>query len=578
MKNFISKNRANLLAALILILMFCALLFSSRGFLGDPGDSATMDEVAHVPSSYVMIHDLDYRLNPEHPPLAKALAGISIVLSNTVKLDGASLNGLNEWDAGWKLLYGTKTDPAAVLFWGRLPIMFLTILLGLFLYKWASELFGKRTALIVLVLYASYPEILAHGRLVTTDVAAGLGFAIAIYYFNKLIEKSTLKNILLAGLATGIAFLFKFSAAILPIAFFLLILIRAIFFSADNNVFKNFKTLFRDWFFVCVIALILAWLAYIPLVSHTSPAVEHQLIESNLPTIYLAGLRNFLHLFESNILLRALGHFMLGLFLVFGRVAGGNDTFIIGQMSQKSFHWFFPVAWIIKTPIPIILLFFSTIVLMLRLQAKKLLDKKQSWILLMLITPFLLYWFFSVVGSLNLGIRHLIPTVPFLLLMIGFLISYFINYNRHFLYLFIGIAIVNVFSVYSNFPHFLSYFNESVPKSQRYQYMIDSSLDWGQDLLRLKKYVADNHIQDIKVDYFGGSKASFYMPESIPLHVSDGPTTGWLAISASFYQSSKLKAKFEHEQSYAWLDKFTPVTIIGDSILVYHISNTDLNK
>jgi len=578
MINLIGKIRANFLAILILGFMFTAMFFSSKGFLGDPGDSATMDEVAHVPASYVMVKELDYRLNPEHPPLAKILAGVSIVLSGSVNLDGVSLVGLDQWGTGWKMLYETKSDPAKVLFWGRFPIILLTIFLGLFIYRWCKELFGKRTALIVLILYASYPDILAHGRLVTTDVASALGFAVAVYYFNKLLDKSSRRTIFAAGLATGIAFLFKFSAVILPISFLLLIFAKVFFFSKDKKYFINLKLLLRDWFFVSAIAVILVWLAYIPLVLHTSLQAEHNLIETSLPTIYLSGVRSFLHFLESNFLLRALGHFLLGLFLVFGRVAGGNDTFIMGQMSEKSFHWFFPVAWLIKTPIPVIVLFLTSIALMIRLKVKKSLDRKQSWILLVFLIPFFLYWFISITGSLNLGIRHLIPTIPFLLLSIGFLVNYLIVLNRNFIHLFIGLAIVNVFSVYSNFPHFLSYFNESVPRDQRYEYLIDSSLDWGQDLLRLKKFVDDNQIHNIKVDYFGGSKASYYIPDSIALHSKDGPTTGWLAISASFFQSSKLKAVINNEPSYSWLDNIAPVAIIGDSILVYNISKADLNK
>jgi hypothetical protein len=108
--------------------------------------------------------------------------------------------------------------------------------------------------------------------------------------------------------------------------------------------------------------------------------------------------------------------------------------------------------------------------------------------------------------------------------------------------------------------------------------LIDSSLDWGQDLLRLKKYVDDNNIQDIKVDYFGGSIPSYYIPQSREWHSSYGPTTGWIAISDTFYQSSKLYGPRENKWSYEWLDNYKPKAIIGGSILVFNISPDDLVK
>ena len=106
--------------------------------------------------------------------------------------------------------------------------------------------------------------------------------------------------------------------------------------------------------------------------------------------------------------------------------------------------------------------------------------------------------------------------------------------------------------------------------------MIDSSLDWGQDVLRLQKYINDNDIKSIKVDYFGGSIPSYYIPEAKEWHSSYGPTSGWIAISATFYQSSKLYGPMEGKWSYSWLDKIEPTAIIGGSILVYNISAQDL--
>jgi len=100
----------------------------------------------------------------------------------------------------------------------------------------------------------------------------------------------------------------------------------------------------------------------------------------------------------------------------------------------------------------------------------------------------------------------------------------------------------------------------------------------GQDLKRLATYVDDNNIQNIKIDYFGGGLPSYYIPDSTEWRSGYGPTTGWLAVSATFYQMSKLHGEEEGKWSYSWLDDYQPVAVIGDSILVYNITPEDLIK
>lgn len=568
------------LVTLILVFMFLVALFSSAGVLDQPGDSATTDEVAHIPSGYSYVKYWDYRLNPEHPPLAKVIAGVPLALQKNIigPKNDWSWNGINQWEAGWYMLYEAGNNPAKVLFWSRLPMMLLMIGLGLFIFKWSRELFGRKVGLITLTLFAFYPDIIAHGRLVTTDIAAAFGYVVAIYYFNKALEKQTLKYILIAGAAFALAQLLKFSAFLLFGVFLTLIIIKAIIERRKNGFWQGLWKYFKNYFWVCALSLIIVWIVYIPFVWNTPPNIEHQLIESNLtsdPKTLI--LRNFVHYFENNRVLRGLGHYLLGVMLVIGRVEGGNATYIMGHLSDKSISWFFPVAWLIKTPITIILLLISAIVAFFA--RKK--TKAEIWLGSLLLSPFLFYWAFTLKGSLNIGIRHLMPTIPFVLLLIGYLIYPYINTAKKFLPQKIIISILIIFmaaSTLSYYPSFIGYFNEFVPRDKRYEYLVDSSLDWGQDLLRLKKYVDDNNIKVIKTDYFGGSVPGYYMPEAVEWHSSYGPTTGWLAVSATFYQSSKLYGEKEGKWSYQWLDNIKPKAIIGGSILVFNITTDDLKN
>lgn len=575
-----SQKRWITWAAVVLILglMFLLAFYSSKGIFGDPGDSGTTDEVAHIPSGYTYDKDQDFRLNPEHPPLAKALAGLPLVLQKDIKGPETnwSWNGINQWDSGWFMLYHAGNNPAQVLIWARLPMVLLMIVLGLFLFKWASELFGRKAGLIVLLLYAFYPDVLAHGRLVTTDIAAALGYVITVYYFDKALQKLTVKSTVFAGVAFGLAQLLKFSSFLLYGVLFILIVAKAILERKESSFWQKLWQYFKIYFWTSILSLVVVWLVYLFFVWKTPTGIEHQLIESNMTQdARTLPLRNFLHLLEGNPWTRAIGHYLLGVFLVIGRVGGGNATFAHGTLSEKSISWYFPFAWLIKTPISIILLFISSLIFTFVQWGK---NRKSLWVLSLILVPWLVYWIFTLKGSLNIGIRHLIPTVPFVLLMIGFGLKQWVDLKKLWLNLIIGALILYmIVSTVTYFPGFIGYFNETVPRNERYKYLIDSSLDWGQDLLRLKKYVDDNHVADIKVDYFGGSEAKYYLPFSQPWHSSYGPTSGWIAISATYYQSSKLYGPKEGKWSYAWLDQYKPTAEIGGSILVFHITPEELS-
>lgn len=573
-KNFIARHKTKLLAFAILLFMFLVALFSSRGAFGIPGDSGTTDEVAHIPSGYAYDKYQDYRLNPEHPPLAKALAGLPLVLQKNIKGPETdwSWNGINQWEAGWFTIYEAGNNPADVLFWARLPMMLLMLVLGIFIFKWARELYGDKVALLVLLLYAFYPDVIAHGRLVTTDIAAALGFVITIYFFDRALTLRTRLNTFYAAIAFALAQSLKFSAFLLFFILLMMIIIKAILEkNKEIKFWKTFWSYFKIYFWTCFISVFLVWLIYIPFCWNTPPEIEHKVIEMNLTTDPATlSLRNFLHYFENNPITLALGHYFLGIMLVVARVAGGNATFILGHLSDKSIPWYFPMAWLIKTPISIIVLFLSSVGYFI---FKKNKGKKDVWIASLIFLPFLVYWGFTLKGSLNIGIRHLMPTVPFVLLSIGYLLKPIFDTKKITILKSASIILIlyMIISVISYYPSFIGYFNESVPRSERHKYLIDSSLDWGQDLLRLKKYVDDNNIKNIKVDYFGGSQPSYYLPESTQWRSSYGPTTGWIAVSATFYQSSKLYGPKENKWSYEWLDDIEPTANIGGSILVYNI-------
>ena len=209
----LSKKATNIIAACLLIFMFAVAVFSIKD------DSLTMDEVAHLPAGYSYLTQQDMRLNPEHPPLIKDLAALPLLFIKDINFPSGikawqeDVNG--QWDFGRYFLYQAGNPAEKMIFWSRIPMILILILLGFYVFKWARELFGNCAALLALFFFSFSPTLIAHGRLVTTDVGAAAGIFIATYYFIKALKFPTKKNIILAGVFFGLAELLKFSAILL---------------------------------------------------------------------------------------------------------------------------------------------------------------------------------------------------------------------------------------------------------------------------------------------------------------------------------------------------------------------------
>jgi len=296
-------------------------------------------------------------------------------------------------------------------------------------------------------------------------------------------------------------------------------------------------------------------------------------------------------------ILRPWAQYGLGLLMVGQRAEGGNTTFFLNKVSAAGWWYYFPVVYLMKEALPILILLFLSLGVSLYqiIRYKFLLFRfyywiKENFVEFSILSFVLIYWIISINSKLNIGIRHLIPTLPFMYILISkktlellrnnnisFTPSFFLNIKIIFWFfvkqglkylIFVSLIFWYIFSTIFNWPSFLSYFNEIIGSENGYKYVVDSNVDWGQDLKRLAKFVKNNHINQIKVDYFGSGSPEYYLGDSfIPWQSSRGKTTGWLAISATLYQSSKQYP----ETSYAWLDDYKPEIIIGNSILVFNI-------
>lgn len=560
------------IAGILLTAMFLMAVSSIRN------DSLTMDELAHLPAGYSYLTQKDMRLNPEHPPLVKDLASLPLLFIKDIKFPSEikawkeDVNG--QWDFGSYFLYQTGNPADKMIFWGRMPMIFILLLLGFYIFKWARELFGSKAGLLALFLFSFSPTFLAHGRLVTTDVGAAAGVLISAYYFIKALKIPTKKNIMIAIIAFAIAQLLKFSVILVIPLFIILTLINPTRNAISNG--GNFKKSLKTLILIFIIGFILIGAVYQYHVWNYPPAKQASDFMVYLKD-YPDFIKNSLIWTVNKPFLRGYSQYLSGVLMVFQRAAFGNTTYFMGEVSNLGWKSYFPIVYLIKEPLTLHIL--SLIALLYAVWRIK---KIKTWIKTHLpefaMLLFLaLYWTTSLKSNLNIGVRHLLPTLPFVMILTsGAIVSLLkVPYLKLKYFLLALLIFWQFFSVIKIYPHFLAYFNEIAGGADKgYLYTIDSNLDWGQDLKRLAGWVEEKNIEKIKIAYFGGGDPRYYLSEKAEYFSWQEPQKGWIAVSVSPLQLGQGQAAAGFNQTtgfFNWLKPYKPVAKIGYSIFIYYI-------
>ncbi len=624
-------------------------------FLSIKDETIIIDEDPHIGAGYTYLRAGDFRLNAEHPPLMKDLGALPLLWMNLKepwdhKSWVSDING--QWEFGRALIFGSGNDADAITQAVKKPMMLFTLLLGLIIFLWTKKEFGDATALLTTFLYAFSPTFLAHGRFVTTDVGASAGFFIATIAFLRFLRKPTDGNVLWAGLALGFAFLAKFSTFMLLPIFFITLVLWVIAhkkrsvthvppsqhahlpFSAGGR--EHAEEHFEDeaerhahfWplLFKFIAVVIVAYIAIYPLYWHHTKNYPNERQKADttqiLTTYSIGAMRKLATLMEEKdvypqyapyvnefpknlviwgsdkLFLKPYAEYFLGLLMVFQRVAGGNTTYFLGEVSKYGSPWYFPVVYALKEPLTLHIL--TLVALLYALTGARGLLKGREWIRthfteITFLVVIAFYWWTSVRSILNIGVRHILPAFPFIYIVVSqqvltlykkitaskdtapissvlapapkkspVLLQWGLRMLLAVLLLWQALSVLRIH------PFYLAYFNEVAggPEGGA-EYVTDSNLDWGQDLKRLAQFVEERNIKEIWFDYFGWADPYYYLKDKRKwLSSSDGPKKGWVAVSASFYQGSREKSEHDYR---LWLTPDKLVTTIGHSIYVFYI-------
>jgi 4-amino-4-deoxy-L-arabinose transferase-like glycosyltransferase len=621
-----------LVAIILLVAMLCLMLGSSWE------DALTFDEPPHIAAGYAYLKFRDARLNYEHPPLLKMLAALPLLpLSPQFPLTSPSWRDENngQWETARIFLFEYGNDPHRIAALARLVPMALTAVLGLVLFMWTQAWVGTGAALMTLFLFAFSPTILAHGRLVTTDVAAAFGVTLAGLAFTPFLAGAGFKAAFRSGLALGLALLLKFSTFLL-VPFIAALTLLWICLEPQKQV----RYLVGAGI-IGAIAAVVVLLCYLWTTAHYPP--ERQFRDSYRALFWVEGgpagrnanetIDEYFTVLEQDRtrdlracagldpthpmrrlrrcpaelvifladkpVLRAWGHYLYGLVWTMNRLRTGSVAafpfYLLGEVSVSGQPFFFPVVYAAKEALTL----HAFTVLALFLACRRVgsstwgLRAFTGWLRGHPTETFMLgwlgvYWMVSVSGNLNIGVRHLLPVFPFTFMLVAYGICRWLTpgvgmafrgrLERRAKGICVALLVVwQCFSVVHVYPSFLAYFNEAVGGPEMGgHYAVDSNLDWGQDLRRLRKFVEAQGVDKIAVNYFGTSSDRYELGEElIPWRSAFGPYQGWLAISATVLKVAQARwdpgLGHKVEDSFRWLEGKEPAAKIGYSIFVFDL-------
>lgn len=569
-------------------------------------DFVTFDETAHVGSAASYVATGDFRLNPEHPPLVKILAGLAMApLRPSVPVSQPSWRDYNEWDFGRQFLFGNRTSPENLLAAARVPVVLLTLLLIATVTVVAFRWFGYFGAALTAIVATFDTTLLAHGHLVTTDVPSALTIWASVHTFVRFLERPTRRRFTLASLVFVAAQLTKYSALFLWFALPALAVARYAQLRAGKqaNAWPK-RTVTRAVAAFVLGTFLLTLAAYgfetrrpvddprIPRLYTEREAIVRRGTENVRP-----DLRRAVELTEPGTWTRRVADWVArtpipgypywrGLFAIASHNASGHGSYLLGQTSSRGWWYYFPVAFAVKTPSGTLVL--MALLLLVGIAAAVRIARRRSlrhWLthvpllgVAYVLVP-IAYFAWSLSSHINLGVRHLLPVYPFLFVGIGSLARVAPSaprLARAWRGTLLAIALTVPLTTLLDAPHFLSAFNTFAGGSKNgTRYLSDSNVDWGQDVKNLARALRVRGLTAPFVTYFTTAPVERYIPGSrlIPRD-PDIQRTGVLpGIYAISYN-----VLYDPTQEVQWLRNFRPVFSVGNSAAVYVIKSVDVRS
>ena len=547
------------------------LLMAVNLFAAISRKSITNDEIVHIPAGYYHLVAGEFQLNNEHPPLVKMWAALPLLIVQPDEPPAPKTDAENFMERTWgfheRFWQANQARFQTVTFWPRVMMIPITLALGMLIFVFARKLFGKTAGLIAVALYVLEPTVLAHGRIVHTDVPAALAYLLFFFALHRYSEAPGTKRALILGLVCAVALLTKFSMLVLVPVLAVYLLARLIIYWRDR---KQRTQILVHSALITEIVLFLVNAAYyfqrpaleasdVRWVAMKSPALLGfvttfvRLASYLVPTYYLFGVYNIeLH-----------NHF-------------GHATSLLGQYNDRGWWYYFPVAFALKTTIPFLLLAIAGLGWSVWRFVRR------DWRFLWIVVPVGIYLAISLTSHINIGIRHFLPVYPFLFIAGGALLAQLLKARRT-----VGIAVLVVlfgcmgFEAVRTFPNYTPYMNQLASSHPHWYYLSDSNVEWGDDVNALADYLKARGETKVTAALSAGwstlGRYGVDYLDMVSLPPDKTPETRYVAIGASFLNGSLIpgdenaigRRYFERTNLFARYRNRKPEAVFGGSIYLF---------
>ena len=545
-------------ALFAIIVVACVLVASTYQYFRH-----TWDEPEHLAAGMQLIDKNIYTYDQQHPPLARLAMAIGPYIFGAHSFGEPGPSGEQE---GRDLLYrtGNYTLLLTLARIGMLP--FLAVLL-ISTWLWAKRAHGTGAAFIAIILLIATPPILGHAGIAALDVPGAAMCMLAFYCMWRWLQSHSWEHALLTGIASGLAVATKLSA--LP---FIGIIgaTWGIFALLNARALPKPITTVPRWagqsLSVFCVAMVVAMFCY----GYSFRIIVDDVQYYNTALSYLFGKTGWAHDVSHTIarhLPMPVGFERLvwSIEALSKHNAEGHLSYLLGNFSNSGFRDFYVIALLTKTPIPLLILGTAGLLHMLWQLCSQ--DWRQRWVNAAPATAFVvLLLFCSFYSHINIGVRHVFVLYPLLCIAAAALvIKLWDQFNSTAVRsAIVALILLQVSALVTSYPDYLPYFNAFAGDHPE-KILIDSDLDWGQDLKRLEIRLNELHVTKFGFVYRGSADVIGERLPGVWMVQPFNPATGWVA--ASIYARDTVSKG----DAFGWLKQYQPVERIGKSIDLYYI-------
>jgi 4-amino-4-deoxy-L-arabinose transferase-like glycosyltransferase len=507
-------------------------------------NSTTFDEITFIAGGARGFHMGDFAMMPEHPPLMQYMYGLPVYLSGPAYPvehipKGAKLGFAYRYLYAQAFFAMPGNSAERLAFLGRLPAALMVLLLVLATYGFARHRIGPWPALAAATLVALLPDVLAHGGVAYNDLPLALAYLLAVWALDAAVRAPGLRTGAAAGLAAALAIAVKFSGGAAVVVGLALLGAEA-------------TSRWRDR----------RWWRQIALAAGAAS---------------IAGYLGLVLVYRGDFRLTELWY---GLHFTFLHVSEGHGApaFLLGRVSPNGWWYFFPVAFLFKTPVALHAL--ALLALLGTFGGRKLRELRPlAGQLRAPLLGLVVFTAFLLVSHLDIGFRYALPVLPLLCILVAAGVArLWAGSGRAVRVGIAGLLLWNAVAVLSFYPYFLTFTSAYGPGRDRGdEVLLDSSLDWGQGLLALKDFMRQEKIGRVYLAYFGSALPSAYgidyapLPSYFPLPPAprrgrEEPTPGFAVISATL-----LYPLYMSGDPYARFRRIRPYRILAHDLFVFRV-------